>query len=345
MERRGVNHDVGTATRGAGWTTRLDFDPAVVRRELEVIAEDLHCTAVRISGQDVGRLTTAARLAREVGLEVWLSPVLVDADQAATLAHLRTCAAAAEEVRAEHGGVVLVTGCELTLFTSGLVDGATSSERMRTFARPWRLVRSTLRRGSFTRRLDDLLRDAVATVRADFAGPVSYASGAWEQVDWTPFDLAGIDHYHDARSRGSYRRTLRRLAASGKPVVVLEFGCCTYAGAEDRGSHGWTIVDRSTSPPRLRDGHRRDEAAQAAHLEQVLGILEEEGVDGAFGFTLAMPSYPGDPDPALDLDTASYALVRTLPAGSGAGHCGLPWEPKASFAALARRYGSARPTP
>ena len=41
-----MDHDVGTATRGAESTTRPDSDPAVVRRELEVAAGDLHCTAV-----------------------------------------------------------------------------------------------------------------------------------------------------------------------------------------------------------------------------------------------------------------------------------------------------------
>ena len=37
-----------------------------------------------------------------------------------------------------------------------------------------------------------------------------------------------------------------------KPLVIGEFGCCTYQGAEDRGEMGWDIVDWNAKPPRLK---------------------------------------------------------------------------------------------
>ncbi|MGO9581727.1 MAG: hypothetical protein ACLP36_02870 [Acidimicrobiales bacterium] len=45
------------------------FEPEVVRRELTIIKDDLHCNAVRICGQDVSRLEKAAEFALELGLD------------------------------------------------------------------------------------------------------------------------------------------------------------------------------------------------------------------------------------------------------------------------------------
>lgn len=55
MNRKGVVYDVG-CVMGGNW--RPDYDPQRVQRELEIIRNDLHCTAVRICGQDIGRLMT-----------------------------------------------------------------------------------------------------------------------------------------------------------------------------------------------------------------------------------------------------------------------------------------------
>jgi len=48
------------------------------RRELQIITDDLHCTAVRITGGDAERLDIAAGIAAEAGLEVWFSPFTCD---------------------------------------------------------------------------------------------------------------------------------------------------------------------------------------------------------------------------------------------------------------------------
>ena len=47
MERKGVSYDVGRVMSG-NW--RPVFDQKVAQRELEIIRNDLHCTAVRICG-------------------------------------------------------------------------------------------------------------------------------------------------------------------------------------------------------------------------------------------------------------------------------------------------------
>ena len=74
MRRKGVCYDVGRELEGRSW--RPGFRPGEVRRELEIIAGDLHCTAVRICSADLRRLGWAAEAALEAGLEVWLSPDL-----------------------------------------------------------------------------------------------------------------------------------------------------------------------------------------------------------------------------------------------------------------------------
>lgn len=52
MKRKGVVYDVG---RVMFFSWRPDHDPRLVRGELEIIARDLHCTAVKILGSGTGR--------------------------------------------------------------------------------------------------------------------------------------------------------------------------------------------------------------------------------------------------------------------------------------------------
>ena len=72
MRARGINYD--TAFYPDGNSSRKTFDPEVVRREMRVIADELHCTAVRVSGGDPDRLGVAAEHAAAAGLEVWFAP-------------------------------------------------------------------------------------------------------------------------------------------------------------------------------------------------------------------------------------------------------------------------------
>jgi hypothetical protein len=132
-------------------------------------------------------------------------------------------------------------------------------------------------------------------VRKRFKGPVTYVSGMWEGVDWTPFDIVGVDCYRCYRgshNERTFRDGLQRYLAHGKPVVATEFGCCTYKGAEDKGGHGFAIVDWHAQPPRLKGSFIRDAAGQAAFLLEMLRTFEQVGFGGAFAFTFVMPSIP-----------------------------------------------------
>jgi len=93
-----------------------------------------------------------------------------------------------------------------------------------------------------------------------------------------------VDLYRDARIKDRFTGLLRRFFAHGRPVVIAEFGCCTYRGAADAGGMGWAIVDLDIAelgkrPPRLNGQYVRDETEQAQELTDLLRIFDTAGVD------------------------------------------------------------------
>lgn len=99
--------------------------------------------------------------------------------------------------------------------------------------------------------------------------------------------------------------------------------------------------DEATQTPLRLDGdYIRDEAAQAEDLREVHGILEDEGVDGAFIWLFELGNFPHRPDgdPRDDLDLASPAIVKTLEGLHGHTYPDMTWEPKEAFAAVAACY-------
>ncbi|MEU3224801.1 hypothetical protein ABZ695_16810 [Streptomyces sp. NPDC006976] len=310
MRARGINYDTGFLP--GEQFTRKTFHPEAVRREMAVIAGELHCDVVRVSGREPGRLSTAARYAAEAGLEVWFAPFPVDLPAERLLPYFADCARRAEAVRRGGADVVFVTGCEISVFCGGFFPGDTFGHRIHTMGTDpgwW----STLDRVSA--RLNELLAEAVATVRAHFGGPVTYASGPWESVDWTPFDLVATDAYRAADNADTFRARLRESFRHGKPVAVTEYGTCAYRGAGDLGGMAWA------PPP---GGLVPDEDEQVRYLTELLTVFEEEGVDTALWFSFAGYDKPGE------LDITSYGVVRMLD--------DVRWEPKKVFHTMAGLY-------
>ncbi len=330
MRRHGIHYDIGTEMIGGG-TTRPALPPEVMEREIGDIATGLHANAIRITGGDPGRIALAGGIAARHGLEAWLSPMLPNADASTTFTAIEATADAAKTLRREGHPVVLVVGCELSVFMSGILPGPTHADRLALLTDPDRLVATVTAAGVDPQaRFAEVIQRAADAARARFAGPVTYASGPWEQVDWTCFDIVGVDAYRDATNRATYADQLRARVAGGRPVVVTEVGCATYRGAADAGAMAWTAVERDGEVRRLRDGIERDESAQAAELDDLLATLDATGVDGAFIYTYVAPSYASGPDPASDLDAASFALVRSLADGTTT--------PKLAYETVALRY-------
>lgn len=337
MNIKGINYDVGTSTTH-GTLSRETFDPQIVRREIEIIRNDLHCNAIRISGQNIERLVLAADFATQQGLDVWFSPSLPDATEEETLNYLVECAGAAESVREQFPATVFVTGVELTAFMRGLLEGDTPMRRLSTLMNPLRLIKSTIVKGSFHKNLNAFLSQVTARVRQRFDGRITYASGSWEEVDWSLFDFVSVDYYRDALNKRVYEKNLRGYFKYGKPVIVTEFGCCTYQGAGDKGGYGWAVVDWNKTPPELKQRLIRAETEQAHDLVELLQIFEHEKVEGSFVFTFVSPSYPHHEDPIHDLDMASYSLVKTVEGPGEKMYGDMPWQPKESFFKVAGYY-------
>jgi len=344
MRGRGITYDTGFLS--AGTTTREPFDPEVVRREMGVIRDDLHCTAVRVTGGDPRRLEIAATHAADAGLEVWFSPFTNGLTQDALLDLLAHCAEHAERLRRRGARVVLLTGSEVSLCTAGFLPGETLEERLALVADPLR-VRPLI--GEVRARMNAFLRRAVDLVRARFGGPVSYASLPLEGVDWTPFDIIASDAvYRSAATAARFRDLVRVFVAQGralgKPVAVTEFGCMTYRGAADVAAdvHSMIVWGDDGRPVRLNGEYVRDEAEQANYLCELLEVFEAEGVDSAFVYTFARYDLPHREDPRADLDLASRGVVKVLEGRRGQRYVDMPWEPKAAFAALASHYALER---
>jgi len=79
--------------------TRPDFDDDAIRREIGIIRNELHCECIRISGYDIDRLMKTSEFALELGMQVWLSPIFIDATQEQVAKYLFECAIAAEKLR------------------------------------------------------------------------------------------------------------------------------------------------------------------------------------------------------------------------------------------------------
>jgi hypothetical protein len=154
-----------------------------------------------------------------------------------------------------------------------------------------------------------------------------------------------VDLYRSADNAADFAQHVRNHGGHGKPLVVTEFGCCTYRGAAAAGGTGWLIVDLESDPRVLSGDHVRDEAGQAAYFTELMDVFEAEGVHGAFWFTFAGYEYPTDPGPRRDLDLASYGVVKVLKGLKGTTYPDMTWEPKEVFHAIAARYGAAAGSP
>jgi len=344
MQRNGVSYDVGRHLYG-DW--RKDYDPQTVHRELEIIKNDLHCNAIRICGKDLERLETSAKDALQQGLEVWLSPDLWNKSPGQTLAYLIKAAEVAERLRIDHPDqIVLNVGSELTLFMKGIIKGNSMWARMRTAFQS-----DFVRSGQHNKPLNDFLFQAVSSVRHVFKGPLTYASLPFEDVDWDLFDIIGIDHYRATAINDRYGEMLRPLIDLGKPVAIMEFGCCAYQGAEKNTGHAFDIINTKSLAlseiplfgrffkPRLKSIPVRDEMIQTHEVITSLDVFNEEGVYAAFVFCFIDTLHLFNEDPLNDLDRASYSLVKSY----GSGTCGstypdMTWDPKEAFTAVAQYY-------
>lgn len=86
--------------------------------------------------------------------------------------------------------------------------------------------------------LNSHLAAATTAARSAFGGNLIYSSAEfeWDGIDWSVFDYIGMDHYRDASNQTTYVDQLRGRRRHGKPIIVTEFGCGAFDGADLVGS-------------------------------------------------------------------------------------------------------------
>ncbi|MEV4319784.1 hypothetical protein [Actinocrispum sp. NPDC049592] len=301
----------------------------IARSDLDVILRRLHCTAVILIGMDIGKLIAAARYALQIGLDVWIEPHPVNVLHKTMLRNLEQTAIAVEELRQEFPDRVhLIVGCEFSVHLNAGLPGGMEGIRMMMIR--WRHYF----RRRINRKVNKLLAKAVDVARAHFGGPVTYAAAAWEEVDWSLFDYAGINLY---RTKGNSPYLTERLRghvrSAGKPLVITEFGCGAHIGGAQRGPGSFRIVHWLGRHPRLKKGTVRSERVQAAYLCDLIDLWDRNGVHGCFVYTFALREYPHLADPRRDLDMASFGIVKVDPDNPD------EWQEKLAFHEVARLYG------
>jgi len=340
MRIKGINYDTGFIS--AGTTTHEPFDPQIVKREMQIIHDDLHCNGVRITGGHPERLEIAATYAAEAGLEVWFCPFTYNLTSDELLKVLADSAERAERLRQRGAEVVLLTGSELSLMTPGIVPGDTLEDRAALLGEPQRF-RPLI--PSIRTRMTELLGKAVEVARARFGGKLSYASVPLDGVDWGPFDIISTDAgYRTADRAARFRDDIRAFVAQGKaqgkPVAITEFGCGSFRGASDLANRGDIVDwDDAARPVRLKGEYTRDEDEQARYIRELLDVFEAEGVDNVFVYTFARYDVVHRDAPREDFDIASAGLVKVLDEGRrGQRYSDMPWEPKLAFDIIAEYY-------
>ncbi|MFJ6573664.1 abortive phage infection protein [Streptomyces sp. NPDC091292] len=327
LTHRGVGYEVGDGESPAtGWNAPR------MRRDLRAIRNDLHATSVSVFGDGVERLAATATEAAERGLHVWLQPRLADVPPRQILDHLAETGRHAERLRRQGAAVHLSVGCEFVLFVPGIVPGDNAVERIRN------LLSGNFDPERMMRRLTDFIARSAKVGRSVFKGPMTYGAAQDDEVDWRLFDLVSVNYYAYHPRRADHVKELNAYRRWGKPVVVAEFGSCTFVGAPEQGGMGWDVVDYDKDPPEIKGGLVRSERVQAAYLTDVLDVFESMGLYAALVYDFVTPDAPHRAEPRHDLDMASYSIVKTIPARPGEPASAWHWEPKQSFHALARCY-------
>jgi hypothetical protein len=129
------------------------------------------------------------------------------------LEKLRKGAIQAEQLRCRYDQeVILVIGCEFMLFTPGIIPGADFFEWVEYLKKgELDIVQLQRRFRAFTERM-------VKVARSNFKGRITYGAAAdLERVDWSLFDIVGLDYYSYHSDRADHTAELARFRRWGKP--------------------------------------------------------------------------------------------------------------------------------
>lgn len=246
-----------------------DITPEQMKEEFEIIRDKLYCNAVRLVGDSNEKILEAAKPALDLGLQVWVTNRLLDKTLDESQNTLVELSKSCEDLRKSFPNqIVLMVANEPSLDTR-IVWGREWTENHEE-------LEKFFKANPLGTKLD--LRQPVAvlakTVKKYFSGPVTIASGPWEQIDWEGFDYVGVNLYLNRWNKGRYKEEIREYKKIAKPLAITEFGSCTFKGASDYGGGGWRYA--STHDVEY------DEEEQSATIEKCVKDFREEGVFGYF---------------------------------------------------------------
>ncbi|MCM3186386.1 hypothetical protein [Priestia megaterium] len=344
MKYYGVVYDVGL--RFSPDTLSVEpFNPSLVEYDINTIANDLNANAIRVEGEEISRLVTSAHIAHKVGLTVFFNPWKMGATVEETQTYLAEAAKEAERLRLSGVKIVFVVGCELTIFSDGIFPGNSWAERGMWLSSQSGNLNSgpggsnTL--AEKTVLLNQALRSFVETVRPVFGGQITYSAGLWEDVDWSIFDIVGVDYYRHTETDEEYVAGLNRYRREGIPITVMEVGCCAYEGAGKLGDGGFAVLQgvNQDGTGIFQEGvvPKRSEWEQADYIGTQLELLNGADVEAVFVFEFSKPVLPFG-EGTKDHDLASFALVKTFAPDDPRSQSLPPWEPKEAFHRVAQTF-------
>lgn len=332
MKYKGITYDIGTEY-SPNILSRDNLTQNIITSDIEVIKNNLNCNSIRIYGKDSTILLLTAEIALQKGLNVWLSPRLINESSENTIIYLKNLAREFELLRLKYPDqeLIFIIGAEITIDMKGFVKGNTIQERILTLLKPLFFIKNALGiNPEYQISFDKFLINTVSLVRKEFSGKITYSSAMWEKVDWLIFDIVSINLYKASFNKSHFVKTLKKMISKGKPVVITEFGCCSYNGAENKGPAGHTVLDSSKNPPSYKETCIRNEKVQSDYLIDLLQTYEKEKAAGTFVFDFYSQKLTYSSNPDYDYDMASYGITKSL--GNNI------WEPKESFFKIADYY-------
>ena len=129
--------------------------------------------------------------------------------------------------------------------------------------------------------------------------------------------------YKASFNKSFYGQFLKKLVVKGKPVVITEFGCCSYNGADQKGPMGYFVLDYIKTPPVFKEMCICNEKVQADYILDLLQLYDKEKITGAFIFDFYSQDLTYSNNPDNDYDMASFSITRSMYNNN--------WEPKKSF--------------
>lgn len=280
VKYKGVNYCVGRPMTPE-FTGYPSPDRDQMDEELDNIHKDLGCNAIIIAaGADSeDDLIECARMALQKGFfdRMYIEPHYWQYSVDETVERIARFAPRVRNLRESSEAIHFMVGHEFSLETSGIIPGDLWNDRVeyQTKHPDWQdRVWATFPR---------MFKDIIAVCKENYGYKISYAAIAGtaetDAVPWNDplFESVGIDGglvpVFGATDEVLFRQLSELKAKFRKPVIIPDFSCMTYTGADQ-----W---DGCVLPNAWENGPY-DEDAQANYIKSYCDVLNSARIEGCF---------------------------------------------------------------